>query len=107
MWWVWIVTAVLLAVGIAGWPAAFIAAIGLSVAQTVFFIVREWSLTTYAVQIRLAYTALLLVAFVPCLRWLYSVPMVGTFALVSFGYCLLARLLSLMPWNRRASLTLD
>ena len=35
------------------------------------------------------------------MRWLYWLPVVGTFALVIFGYCLLARVLSLLPWNLR------
>lgn len=106
-WWVWAVTAVLLAIGLAGRSEALVAAIVLSAAQTIFFAVRERDLAVYAVQIRVAYTAFLVVYFVPPLRWLYWVPMLGTFALVLFGYCLMARLLSLMPWNRREPLTFD
>jgi hypothetical protein len=40
------------------------------------------------------------------MRWLYWLPTVGTFALIVFGYCLLARLLSLLPWNGRDAYTL-
>ena len=35
------------------------------------------------------------------------VPVVGTFALVIFGYCLTARVLSLLPWNRAEPITID
>jgi hypothetical protein len=41
----------------------------------------------------------------PFLRWLYWLPCVGTFALILFEYCLLARVLALMPWNRTAGIT--
>ena len=106
-WWVWTVTAVLLAFGISGHPESFLVAIALSVMQTFFFLNRERAFAAYSVQIRVAYAALLLVAFVPELRWLYWAPMVGTLARVLFGYCLLSRLLSLMPWNRHEPITFD
>ena len=99
-WWVWLVTVSLLAVGIALHPAGFLAAILLSILQSLYFLWRLRSFGHYAVQIRLAYTALLLVCFIPVMRWLYWLPTLGTFALIMFGYCLMARVLSLMPWNR-------
>ena len=106
-WWVWTVTAVLLAFGISGHPEFFLVAIALSVMQTFFFLNRERAFAACSVQIRIAYAALLLVPFLPVLRWLYWAPMVGTLARVLFGYCLLSRLLSLMPWNRHKPITFD
>ncbi len=41
------------------------------------------------------------------MRWLYWLPTVGTFALIIFGYCLLARMLSLLPWNSKEAYTLS
>ena len=105
-WWIWLVTASWLIVGFVLHPAGFIAAIVLSLGQSVYFLWRLRSFTPYAVQIRLAYTALLVVCFVPGMRWLYWMPACGTFALVLFGYCLMARVLSLMPWNRLVPLSL-
>ena len=104
-WWVWLVNATLLALGLAGFAAAFLAAIALATGQCVFFIWRDRSLRSYAVQIRIAYVTLLMVSFAPPMRWLYWLPAVGTYALVFFGYCLAARTLSLMPWNRSQPLT--
>jgi hypothetical protein len=89
-WWVWTVTAVLLAFGISGHPEFFLVAIALSAMQTVFFLIRERGFAAYSVQIRVAYAALLLVAFLPVLRWFYWVLMVGTLARALFGYCLLS-----------------
>jgi hypothetical protein len=106
-WWVWMVTAVLLAVGLAGYTLGFILAIALSVVQTAVFLVRERALAAFPVQIRVTYTALLLVCYLPYMRWLYWLPTVGTFALVLFGYCLTARFLSVLPWNRTEPLSLN
>jgi hypothetical protein len=99
-WWIWLITASLLAAGLAGWPVGFAAAIVVSSAQTAFFAVQHRSLMVFSVQVRFAYTLFLLVCALPPLRFIFWVPALGTFALVLFGYCLTARMLSLMPWNR-------
>ena len=100
MWWVWLAMACLLLIGLMGFLQAFLAALLLSIAQCVLFLVQERSLKAFPVQLRLAYTLLLIICFVPAIRWLYWLPALGTLALVIFGYCLMARILSLLPWNR-------
>ncbi len=104
-WWVWLTTVLLLATGLAGHPTGFIAAIALSAAQSAWFALKLGRLNAFPVQIRIAYTGLLLLCLAPALRWLYWLPTVGTTALLLFGYCLMARMLSLMPWNRVANLS--
>ncbi len=106
-WRVWVVTAMLLAVGVFGFSPGFIAAIVLSIAQTVIFAVRRRSLRDFPVQIRIVYSLLLIVCYLPSMRWLYWLPTIGTFALILFGYCLAARVLSLAPWNRKERLSLN
>lgn len=106
-WWAWTMTSVLLASGLAGVQEAFIGAMVLSAAQGLILWVREGNPAAFAVQLRVAYLLLLLVAYPAPMRWLYWLPTIGTFALVIFGYCLLARVLSLMPWNSREPYTLD
>ena len=64
-WWVWLVTACLLGMGLAGLPQAFLAALLLSIAQVGFFLVRERALKAFPVQLRLAYTLLLIACFFP------------------------------------------
>jgi hypothetical protein len=105
-WWAWTVTAILLAIGLAGHTSAFVAAMALTASQAIVMLLRERSVTAFAVQLRIAYLLLLGVCFVPQMRWLYWLPTVGTFALVIFGYCLLARVLYLLPWNRQEALSL-
>ena len=106
-WWVWLVSACLLLVGLMGMPKAFSATLLLSIAQFILFLARERAFNAFPVQLRLAYTLLLTICLLPPMRWLYWLPAVGTSALVIFGYCLLARMLSLLPWNRAEPITID
>ena len=99
-WWYWAVTALLLIVGLAGRFEAFYLASALSTIQIIHFRLREGSFSAFPVQVRLAYTLLLLVALWEPLNWLFWIPAIGTVAQVLFGYCTLARCLSLLPWNR-------
>ena len=99
-------TTALLAMAIAGNPMALHAAIVLTVVQTATFVVRERSLRAFPVQLRLVYLALLLLCSAPTMQWLLWWPALGTLALVTFGYCLLARLLYLVPWNSSERMSL-
>lgn len=99
-WWYWLVTVCLLTAGLAGYPQGFVLAIALTVVQLVHFGLRERSLTAFPMQVRFWYLILLLVSLPTPMQILYWVPMIGTWAQVIFGYCTMARLVSLLPWNR-------
>jgi len=58
------------------------------------------------VQIRIGLTAFLLVCLLPSLRWMGWLPVIGIIARLLFAYCTMARLLSLMPWNRAVPMSL-
>lgn len=104
-WWYWAITAMLLIVGLAGWFEAFILAAALSAAQIAHFRLREGGFRAFPVQVRVAYTAILLVALWKPMNGLFWVPAIGTLAQVLFGYCFLARCLSLLSWNRHEALS--
>ena len=106
-WWAWLVTVALLLTGLAESPAAFIAAMALLLAQTLFFWRKSRDIRAINVQIRASYTLLLVLSYVPQLRWFYWLIVVGTGALLVFGYCFVARTLSLLSWNRVEPLSLD
>lgn len=92
--------------GLAGRFEAFYLAILLTAVQgVVHFQLREGSFAAFPVQARLAYGGILLVSLRGPMNWLFWVPAIGTPAQVLFGYCTLARCLSLLPWNRREPLT--
>ncbi|RRQ21561.1 hypothetical protein [Thiohalobacter thiocyanaticus] len=100
-WWYWLATVILLSVGLAGWPQAFALAIALTVLQLLHYMLREKSIEAFPVQVRIGYLLLLLLAWPEPLQWIYWIPAIGTWAQVIFGYCTMARLVSLLPWNRR------
>ena len=104
-WWMWLSLACSLLAGLLVDPIYFFLAILISTIQAVWFLARERSVSSFPAQLRLAYWLLLLVLYVPPLRFLYWVPAIGTLLLCFSGYCLLARSLSLLPWNRNSPLT--
>jgi hypothetical protein len=106
-WWGWVVTILLLGTGLAGFPAGFIAATVLVLAKTLFYWWKLGHFGAIAVQIRLSHTLVLALCFIPRMHWLFGVAAAGAVALVVFGYCLVGRTLSLLPWNRVEPLTLD
>ena len=106
-WWYWLATVCLLTIGLAGWPTAFLFAIGLTMVQFFHFVVRERSVTAFPVQVRFFYLLLLLIALPANLQWIYWLPMIGTWARILTGYCTMARIVSLLPWNRDEMFSID
>lgn len=105
-WWYWLVTAGLLTYGVLGHPAGFMLAIGLTVIQLIHFVIREKNIRAFPVQVRFWYLMLLITAWPEPLRLLYWLPAIGTWAQIIFGYCAMARCVSLLPWNRNDSFSI-
>jgi hypothetical protein len=107
-WWYWLAIVACLTAGVSGWPTGFLFAIGLAALQLVHFIVRERSIAAFPIQVRLGFLlALLLFISLPeTLHWLFWLPTIGTWTTVLFGYCPMARIVSLLPWNRREAFSL-
>ena len=105
-WWYWLVTAILLTIGIFANGLGFVWAIGLTIFQLIHYIIREKNLKAFPVQVRFWYLILLIVSLPESMQWLYWVPTIGTWAQIFFGYCAMARLVSLWPWNRYEKLSL-
>ncbi len=104
-WWYWATTDVLLIGGLGFRPGALYAAAALSLLSTVHFSLRERSVTAFPVQVRCTYAAFHCLGLWPPIRQLLWLPAAGTLVMVLFRYCLLARSLSLLPWNRREPLS--
>lgn len=100
-WWYWLVTVCFLTAGVSGWPTGFLLAIGFTVFQLIHFSIREGSFTAFPIQVRLGYLLLLLIALPENLQLIYWIPTIGTWAQILFGYCTMARMVSLLPWNRK------
>jgi len=106
-WWYWLVTAALLSFGVIGNPTGFMLAIVLTTIQLVHYVIRERSITAFPIQVRFWYLMLLLIAWFEPLQWIYWIPAIGTWAQIIFGYCTMARCVSLFSWNRNEQLSLD
>jgi len=102
-WWHWVVTIPLLAahatLGAERTRPCFEAALLLCVAMAVFARRRTGEPGAMAVQVRVAFAALLVLGLAPAARWFHWVQLAGMTSMVAVGYCPLERLLSLMPWN--------
>lgn len=105
-WQYWFVTACLLTAGVAGYQQGFVLAIGLTVFQLVHFMLRERSISAFPVQVRFWYLMLLLISLPAPMQIVYWIPTVGTWAQLIFGYCTMARCVSLLPWNRSEGFSL-
>jgi hypothetical protein len=100
-WWYWFATACVLTIGVAGYKTGFVLAVGVSVIQLVHFLVRERSLMAFTVQVRIVVLIYMLAALLDPTQILFWVAVAGTWARSIFGYCLMARTVSLFPWNLR------
>ena len=106
-WGYWTATLIPLGMGLAGWPAGIPLAIVLGVIQVLHFAWREKSLTAFSVQVRLVFLGLLLLGLWPPLAVIHWVQFIGTTVRVLVSYCLLARSMALLPWNRTEQVSLD
>lgn len=107
-WWYWFVIVAFLTAGVTGWATGFLCAIGLAAFQLIHFALREGSISSFPIQVRFGYLSVLVLFFVlpQNLQWLYWLPVIGTWTTVLFGYCPMARIVSLLPWNRKEPFSL-
>jgi hypothetical protein len=100
-WWYWVMTVGLLGAGLQGWAAGVPLAMVFCAVQIAHVTWLTRDVTSFPVQVRVAYLGLLLAGLWGPLQWVHWVQLVGTSARVVVGYCFLARVLSLASWNRR------
>lgn len=99
-WWYWLGLEVVIAGWLAGCPVCPELAVGLGTVQVLHYLALTGSFTAFPVQVRSAYLWILLFAMWEPLQPVLWMPFAGTAVLLATDYCTLARLLSLMPWNR-------
>ena len=105
-WWYWFLTVGLLGAGLSGWPTGIFLAMVLCAVQIAHVIRLTRNVAAFPVQVRVAYLAMLIAGLWEPLQWIHWLQLAGTTVRVLVGYCLLARTLSLAPWNRQRPLTL-
>lgn len=88
-----------LALGLTGWNPGFVIAVIMAAVMCIHTIIVQRSLTAFRAQVHITYTLLLLAALPGSMNWLYWLPAIGTWLYLLFDYCMLARIMSLMPFN--------
>jgi len=99
-WWYWLITVSLLTSGLVGYLPGFWLATGFTLFQLIHFVIADRSIRSFPVQVRFWYLVFLLICIPEPLQVLYWLPTIGTWAQIFTGYCMMARLVSLLPWNR-------
>lgn len=105
-WWYWLASTTCLWFAVTSYPPAYNWALMIAAVQLLHYIIAQKGVTNFPVQIRVGYLSVLLLAMPEGYQWILWVPAVGTFLRVSTGYCIMARMLMLMPFNRQVQLTL-
>jgi len=106
-WWYWLGTACLLGASLGGWAPGLALAAAFLAFQLTHYLARERSLRAFPVQTRIAFLALLAAGTWPPLGFVHALQLAGTGVTLVFDYCLLARTVSLLPWNRARPLTFE
>lgn len=106
-WWYWLATGCLLATSLAGWREGLWLTMAFVAAQLAHLVAREGSGRAFPVQTRIAYLVLLAAGTAPPLAFVHWLQLAGTCGSVFLDYCVLARIVSLMPWNRTRPLTIE
>lgn len=69
---------------------------------------NRFRVAAYPVQVRIVYVLWVLVGtYVPHMTFLMYIATVGLIGNLFFGYCTLARMMYLLPWNREERFSLD
>jgi hypothetical protein len=90
---------------LAGGRLGFAPPIVLTLVHTLHFLRREGTVKAFPVQVRIGYLLWMLAGLWGSLGFFYWILLAGTGASVLADYCLMARIVSLLPWYRRAPLT--
>jgi len=104
-WWIWLAIFASLSYGLAGCSAGIYTAIALTALLGVIGVVRSGSLFAFPVQVRVGYFAMLVAGLWEPLSILHWLLFVGLGISVAYDYCFLARMLALLPVNRREKLS--
>ena len=103
-WWFWLVIGLSIGVGLAGWRESYWVCAAVSALNLIYYVARDASLTSFPVQVREVWLALVLVALWPPLWWLFIPLFFGMILVVLYDHCGIARVLIKMPWNRDVKL---
>ena len=107
-WWYWVVTFVFIATAVSGWVLGYGLVILISALHLGHSFIRNGSVSSFPVQIRLVYFGVTLFGLWEGPRfYVYALLLLGTFMVAFLGRCGIAVILKRMPWNRGRELRLN
>jgi hypothetical protein len=108
IWVLWFITWLGLVLGVFE-PVYFEFVVTFSALHALLFLTLfQFKARPFPVQVRLAYFIWVAVGtYVPYMLFLMYITLVGLATNLFLGYCPLARMMNLLPWNRQEKLSLD
>jgi len=104
-WWYWLAAVLPLGGWLGGWTAGLPIACVAVGAQIAHFAARTGNPGAFSVQVPTAFLGVLVLGAWPPLAFLHWLMLGGTSITLLFDYCVLARTVSLAPWNRTEPLS--
>lgn len=105
IWGYWFLTVFFLGISLFVWPKAIYLAIAINLTHAIHFIFRKSGITSFPMQVRLGYLGLLILGLNLLFSWVHWIQLFGGTVMLITGYCPMARMLSLLPWNRSQSMS--
>ena len=105
IWGYWFLTVIFLGISLFVLPKAIYLAIVINFTHAIHFIIRKSGITTFPMQVRLGYFVLLILGLTPIFSWVHWIQLIGGTIMLTTGYCPMARMLSLLPWNRNKAMS--
>ena len=107
-WWYWAVTLVFIIAAVVGWSTGYTVVILISAVQLGNSIMKNASLSSFPVQVRLVYLGVTLFGFLQGPRlYVFLLLFVGTAMVVFAGRCGIVLILKKMPWNEGREVRLN
>ncbi len=108
IWSSWFVTWLLLVAGLFDRDYFEYVVVFSALHAVLFFVLNGFDVKPFPVQVRIGYVIWVAVGtYVPYMTVLMYITLVGLTTNLFLGYCPLARMMYLMPWNRDESFSLD
>ena len=100
IWIYWFLTATFLAVSLFINAEAIYVAMAINFIHAAHFYIKSPHITAFPMQVRIGFLGLLAIGMVSPFQWIHWIQLIGGSIMLTTGYCPLARMLSLLPWNR-------
>lgn len=108
IWYLWLITWIGLLLGLFNQRFYEIVVLFSAMQACLFLFLFNFRLSVFPVQVRIAYCIWVTVGtYVPSMKILLYITIIGLATNLFMGYCPLARMMYLLPWNRNEPFSID